>query len=148
VGVIGAIGPTVEALIRDPKIKLAPNNKILPQLVADMKTKENPDVRVLLYQGTTKEAMACAERLTDFHVILSLSVEDEPPAIPTMVGDTMVIGVGHKGKYVGVAVYSTAKDGKPEFRYQLVGMTEEFLTRSSRRRTIRSSSSWRSTPAS
>lgn len=128
VGVIGAVGPSVEASIKDPKIKFGPNNKVLPQTTAEMRSKEAPDLRVLLYQGTLAEAKILAERLTDFHIILCLSIEDEPSALPTMVGDTMIVAVGHKGKYVGVVGVFRDKAGKPSFRYQLVGMTEEFLT--------------------
>lgn len=128
VGVIGAIGPTVEALIKDPKLKLGPNNKLLPGIVADLRARESPDVRVLLYQGSMDEAKILAQTVKDFHVILCLSVEEEPSAMPTMVGDTMIVAVGHKGKYVGVVGVFPGKGGKPSLRYQLVGMTEEFLT--------------------
>jgi hypothetical protein len=128
VGVLGAIGPTVEGLIKDPKIKLAPNNKLLPGLVAEMRKNESPDLSVLLYQGSLAEAKVLAENMKDFNVILCLSVEEEPSELPTMVGGTMVVAVGHKGKYVGVVGVFRGKNGKPALRYQLVSMSEEFLT--------------------
>ena len=68
--------------------------------------------------------------------MLCLSEEDEPPANPVLVehgagkGQTLVARLGHKGKYVGlVGVYKTDNPAQPfTFRYQLVDLTEEFVT--------------------
>jgi len=83
---------------------------------------------VLLYMGTTKEAMACAERLTGlprhFCPCRSRTSLGHPDDGGRYDGDWR----RSQGKYVGVAGVFHGKDGKPEFRYQFVGMTEEFLT--------------------
>jgi hypothetical protein len=69
-------------------------------------------------------------------VILCLSQEDEAPANPVWVTNprtkarSMVVTVGRKGKHVGVVgVYKTGNPKAPySFRYQLVEMSEDFLT--------------------
>ena len=102
------------------------------------------DVRVLLYEGYTNigpkgkaEAVNCAEMFPEYDVILALSGEnDEPAGKPIIVnhpktgGKSMLVTLGHKGKYVGVVgVYKPAKKGDPyEFRYQLVELGEEYIT--------------------
>jgi hypothetical protein len=103
-----------------------------------------PDVRVLLYQGPASrrgdkeltEAMACARAYPQFPIVLCLSGEDEAPATPHDVTNpetkqrSLVISVGRKGKHLGVVgVWRTGKAGQPfEYRYQMVDMSEDFLT--------------------
>src|SRR5207248_9133565 len=65
-----------------------------------------------------------------FDVILCLSAEEEPPATPDQVGKTLVVRIGHKGRYVGVVgAYRTAAPAKSfELHYQIVQMGEEYET--------------------
>jgi hypothetical protein len=143
VGIIGVVGPTVAGKIKDPKAVFPDGSvaKVLPEILkkmdagqvktADGKPAGKPDLRVLLYQGTPKEAAACAKAFPgQFQVILCLCEADEPPSKPDKEKDTLIISVGHKGKYVGaVGIKRTGKDNpKFELRYQLVAMGEEFLT--------------------
>jgi hypothetical protein len=81
------------------------------------------------------EASACAEAYPQFPVVLCLSEEDDPPSNPLYVthkggAKSLVIHLGRKGKFLGVVgVYKTGKAERPfDFRYQLVEMTEEFVT--------------------
>ena len=130
VGIIGLVGPSVARQTHNQSVKFADNNSILPAVLKDLNTNGKPDVRVLLYQGTMDEGKACAQKYPDFQVILCLSEEDEPSAEPKRVGNTFVIGVGHKGKYVGVVgVNRPAKADQPfDLRYQLMALDPEFET--------------------
>jgi len=99
--------------------------KLLPGLKA-----KNPDLLVLLFHGRTEHAKACAKKFAEFQVVLSTTDEEEPPGSPDMVGNTMVINIGHKGRYVGlVGVYRPGANGSPlDLHYQLVAMTEDYET--------------------
>ena len=126
-GVTSIAGPSVQESIKDPNITFEDNRLELPKQLAALK---GVDLRVLLYQGTLKEATTLAGAVTDFHVILCLSPEDEPRSDPVRVGNTLVAATGHKARYVGVVgVWRTNKPERPyELRYQLVSLGEEFLT--------------------
>ncbi len=77
-----------------------------------------------------KEAKACATKFPQFHVILCLTEEEEPSDKPERVGDTMIVGVGHKGRYVGVVGFYPGTGPKQTYslRYQLVPLGEEYET--------------------
>jgi hypothetical protein len=138
-GVTAFVGRTVGERITDPKVRFATEDagaKIVRDVLKEMNGKA--DVRVLLYQGEKNhapkgqpptDALACAKAFPQFQVVLCLG-EEEPSAEPTRVGDSLVISVGHKGKYVGaVGVWRTDKADHPfELRYQLVELGEEYLT--------------------
>jgi hypothetical protein len=131
VGIIGAVGPSVAKRVRehvkDEDVKFNPVPRILPQMIKDIRAKENPDLLVLLYQGSETEARACATALPNFDVILRLHSDPEPPSVPMVVGNTSIIAVGHKGRYVGVV--GAFRDGKKyTLKYQLVPLGEEFET--------------------
>jgi hypothetical protein len=87
-------------------------------------------VLVLLLQGSVAEAKQRAAQFPQFQVILCLSPEDDPPDEPDRVGNTLIVTVGHKGRYVGtVGVYRTGKKEKPfDLYYQLVLLTPDFKT--------------------
>jgi hypothetical protein len=124
----GIIGKSVEAKIRaiDKTVAFADNNiKIVEDLESAMGS-QKPDVRVMLYQGDEKDAKVLAERFKSFDVILCLSPESDPP-IPATVGNTKIVGVGHKGRHVGV-VGAFRKDGGWDLKYDVVPLGPEFQT--------------------
>ncbi len=86
---------------------------------------------MLLYQGPVKQAVTCAHNFPQFNVVLALTEDPEPAGKPERVGDALVIGVGHKGRYVGVVgAYRTGKPEKPfDLKYQLVMLGEEYDTK-------------------
>lgn len=130
VGVVGIIGKSVgEELKKVYKVKLDDNRVVIPQQLAAL-AEQKADLHVLLYQGLQTEAKVLAAAHPAFHIILCLATEDEPSSEPVRVGNTLIISTGHKGRYVGVAgVWATGKAEKPfDFRYQLVSLSEEFLT--------------------
>ncbi len=135
VGVASVVGHAVEqAMSKDPQVQFDSVRDVLPGVLKDME-KQNPDVRVLLYQGPLDVAKRLAEwvtaqQLPALHVILCLSPEDEASARPEVVGNTFIVRVGHKGKAVGVVgVFPPDAAGQPlQLKYQQVSLGEEYLT--------------------
>jgi hypothetical protein len=129
VAVAGVVGPTVQERAQDPAVHFLDNRKVLADLLKEM-DKQKPDLRVLLYQGLPREAYECARHFPQFNVILCLSEYEEPSGNPQKVGPTLIVSVGHKGKYVGVVgAWRTGRPDQPlDLRYQLVPMSERYLT--------------------
>jgi hypothetical protein len=129
VGVAGILGASLGKKLRPMKVELDDNRKVVPVVLAGL-AKAKTDLNVLLYQGTMKEAKALAAAHKEFHVIVCLSFEDEPPSEPAHQGNTAIVMLGHKGRYAGVlGVYPTGRADRPyDFRYQLVSLGEEFMT--------------------
>ena len=138
VGVAGVTGPTLaaEAVKLDQTIDFDANAKLIGDAVAVFAAHpKKPAMRVLLYQGTVDEAKKVAEDWPQFEVILCQAEDPEPPQYPTNHAgkkhpagkQTMIVQVGHKGRYVGtVGVFKTA-DGV-ELKYQLIPLGEYYLT--------------------
>jgi hypothetical protein len=133
VGVVAAVGPSVGQMKHDPQVEFIPNDKALGGALQKMQSLpegQRPDLYVLLYQGNAAEAKKAAEFFPQFRVILCLTREEEPPAAPERVGDTAIIGVGHKGRHVGVVgLWRTGQEQKPfDLRYQLATLREDLET--------------------
>src|SRR5262245_4943706 len=130
VGVVGVVGSSVTAANKNPQLGFDSVKNSLPGLLKDVEAKK-PHLKVLLYQGSLKEAKALADKFKNsFNVIQCLSDEDEPSSRPEKVNDTMIVTVGHKGKHVGV-VGVCGKAGEVnafDLRYQMVTLGEEYLT--------------------
>lgn len=135
VGIASVMGPSVEKKLQDKNVKLVSNGVVLPQLVKAL-AQQKTNLNVLLYQGSTEEAKLLAKDFPQFHVLLCLGDDPEPPSDPIRVGNQIIVNVGHKGRYVGVVgVYPTKQAGQPfTFRYQLVNLTEDFLTPEDKRK--------------
>lgn len=108
VGIIGVVGPTVADKARNQNLKFAENKTVIPAVLKDLEDKGKPDFRVLLYQGVAGdrpgkklEAQLCAEQHPQFQIVVGLSEEDEYSR-PVKVGNTHIVNVGQKGKYVCV----------------------------------------------
>jgi hypothetical protein len=146
VGIAGLVGPTVAQRIahKSDRVKFADSVPSLKAVLGEMAEKE-VGLRVLLYQGSQTlpgkagfppEAVACAEAFPEFDVVVALSETDEPSAEPVWVPNaaagrkTLVAALGHKGKNIGVVgVFRSGNPARPyELRYQLVQMSEAFLT--------------------
>ncbi len=136
VGVTSIMGAVnAEARSKNDSVQFDFGGAALKELRSNAK---KVDVGVLLYEGYTTagqkgkaEAVACAEQFPEYQVVLALSGEnDEPAGKPIVVGKSIVVTLGHKGKYVGVVgVYKPTKQGDPyQFRYQLVELGEEYIT--------------------
>jgi hypothetical protein len=144
VGVTSVVGPSVAARIKDRDVKFSPSSAPVIKAVLKQMGEQGVQIPVLLYQGGSPdpmkipkptEAIACAEAFPEIPIIVCLSESDEPPALPREIKhdgkpSTWVFQVGHKGKNVGVVgVWRTGNKARPfEYRYQLVDLSEEFLT--------------------
>jgi hypothetical protein len=128
VGVIGAMGDSVVQEIKkiDPAAQFTRNSDAIPAGLKAL-AEQKPEVRVLLYQGTVEEAETLAQAIPDFDLILCLSSESEPHALPTVIGKTRIIRVGHKGRMLGVAAFFRNED-KIKLEYELLPLQEEFAT--------------------
>jgi hypothetical protein len=138
VGVAMVVAPSVAKDVKDTDVKFAAIDEVLPQTIQKMKDK-GADLLVLLFQGDVAEALKCAKKFPQFSVVLSLTREEEPPGKPVTDENgnpgqakptTMVINVGHKGRYVGmVGVYKTDNADKPfDLYYELVPLGPEYKT--------------------
>jgi hypothetical protein len=143
VGIFGLTGSSVEKKIRarDPMVKFSDKTaEIIVDVLRTLKS-QKAEFTVLLYQGSKSEAVTwaklCAKAATNdpkkevapLNVILCVSSASEPPSVPTMEGDTMIVEVGHKGRYVGV-VGAFRQSGPQRFdlRYQLVSIEPKLDT--------------------
>jgi hypothetical protein len=133
VGVTSIIGPSVAKEVRgeeqNPKVEFEDNRKVVPAVLQKM-TAQKAEFLVLLYQGSLDDAKKAAKAFPAFDVVLCLSREEEPSDRADREGKTMIVGVGHKGRYVGVvgAYRTDQKDRLFELRYQLVALGEEYET--------------------
>jgi hypothetical protein len=129
VGVAGVVAPSVSQQVQDPNVKFGPVEATLPAVLKELEP-QKPDVLVLLFQGSLREAEACATRFPQFHVILCQTGNDLGPEKPDRVGHTMIVRVGHKGRAVGaVGAYRTGKADTPfQFYYQMVELGPEYET--------------------
>lgn len=129
VGVIGVVAPSVARLVKDPDVKFGPIAEALQRELPKIQAK-NPEILVLLCEGSAEEARDYARQFPQFQVVVCLNPETEPPAKPEMVGPTMIVTVGHKGRYVGaVGAYRTGRAKQSlEFHYELVSLGPEYKT--------------------
>lgn len=136
VGAVGMIGPSVMSQVRDPDAKFSNNNPAaLEQTLIDLK-RQKTEVYVLLYQGSRVEAENAVRFVLERHrqfpsivptldAVLCLSEASEPPSLPQKVGNTMIVEIGHKGRYVGVVgVYGSGPQRR--LKYQLAQIGEEY----------------------
>jgi hypothetical protein len=125
VGIIGAVAPSVRNTVRDADVELDTASRILPEMVKQVQA-EKPNLLVLLYQGSLPEAKALPSTVPHFDVIQCLTAEEEPPMeadpVETENKKTLIVRVGHKGRYVGaVGVFATGESDQPyQLRYERV----------------------------
>jgi hypothetical protein len=141
----GVLGVTGDEIAKTVMASLPPNEKDIKFLDKDRSLSSalavlaarKVDLGILFYQGHEKEAMKCAELLhqggaqSPVHVVLCQTEDEEPPAFPRkspQAPNTLIITIGHKGRYVGVVgAWKTAKG--VDLKYQLVAMDPEFETK-------------------
>jgi hypothetical protein len=136
VGVVGVVGPSVARAAQkaDNLLGFLGNKEVLDAAVKVLAGHpRRPPLSVLLYQGTADEARKVVADFPQFQAVLCLSDDSEPPQFPETVahaggGKTLLIQVGHKGRYVGTLGAFRNADGTLDLHYQLVPLGEEFLT--------------------
>jgi hypothetical protein len=147
---VGLIGESVqlEALKRDPSLLFQRTEQVSPEAVKQLRARQ-ADVWVLLFQGSKAEAREIAKLYPDFDVILCRDEVDEPSSKAEMIGTTMLVATGHKGRYVGLVAFlpgreffhgirpptnstdltevlTNARSRYTRLQYQLVPLTEHY----------------------
>ena len=136
VGVVGVVGKSVaaDATKSDPLIEFLDVKDTIGKAVAVLAAHpKKPRLNVLLYQGSAEHARHVAKDWPQFQIILCQADDSEPPQFPDVVdhaggSKTLVIQVGHKGRYVGLVGVFKKPDGTFDLKYQLVPLGEEYLT--------------------
>jgi hypothetical protein len=133
VGIGGLIGAAAMKTIQiaDPKVKFAADNGAVVKSLQEAMTADKVELKVLLFQGPAVAAPAIAQKFPGaFDVILALSEEDTAPAQPDVVGTTIIVRVGHRGRWVGVVgAFRTGNPAKPfNLHYESVPMGDEYET--------------------
>lgn len=142
VGVVGLIGKSlaeeIEAEKLDNSVTVIKDNngkvnnaQVLKQAVAELaRHPKKPRLNVLLYQGTSDEAKLLAADFPQFQVILCQADDAEPPqfAVAANGGKSLILQVGHKGRYVGVLGAFAKPGGDFDLHYQLVPLEEYYIT--------------------
>jgi hypothetical protein len=127
VGVIGVVAKSVAQQVNDPMVKFDDVDNAVMGVLKEIQPHQ-PDLLVLLFQGTVQEAKATAAKHPQLNLILCQTVEDDPPQKPDQVGKTMIVSVGHKGRYLGtVGVYRQA-NAPPQLHYELVLLSPDYET--------------------
>lgn len=90
------LDPTKTYLFSPPDAAL---KALLPQIKA-----QKANINILLAHASMDEAKKLAEKFPEFNVVLAMGPED-PDVEPKLVGQTLLVAVGHKGKSVGVLGY-------------------------------------------
>ncbi len=94
-------------------------------MLADLETKS--DFQVLMVQGPPELAKKLGLAHPGFDIVVSTSSLDDvldPDPEPLNGGKTMLVTVGHKGKYVGV--FGIYPGETPALRYTLVMLDKSF----------------------
>jgi Cytochrome c554 and c-prime len=132
VGITAAVGPSVAAEVQGavPSYGFEDHTTAIKSAVKKMAAaKADPELKVLLFQGTRAEAAQVAKDFPAFQLVvcISESADSLAPLLPDRVGNTQIVTVGHKGMNVGLmGVFKTAAG--LDLRYQLVPLGEEYLT--------------------
>ncbi len=129
VGVTSILGETFRKEIAPPganvDITIDDPEAALPAVLLDLQARK-PDLLVLLaHVEMLAESKALAQKFPQFNVILSSGGAEDPEfSNPQKIGDTLLVQVGHKGKYTGVVGFFPY-DPKERLRYELVKLTPD-----------------------
>jgi hypothetical protein len=121
-GITAAVDPAALQALKDPALndllEVKPIDQALPGVLADLE--KDTDTQVLLVQGAPELAKTLAEKYPGFDVVVGTSAGSDPPVDPETLnnGKTLLITVGHKGKFVGVV--GLFQGPGPRYRYQRV----------------------------
>lgn len=132
VGIVGTISPSLGERLKqiDKSFAIGPLDDALTAEIAAMNgARTKPTIRVLMHSGSKDEAIKLADTHKEFQIVVCQSEESEPPQFPALANNdrTFVLQVGHKGQNLGVVGVFKSANGF-ELKYQLVPLSEEFLT--------------------
>lgn len=126
VGVTAVFGNSLRDLVapvgNNLNISIKNPIDVLPSVIEKLEA-EKPAFMVLLSHGSEAEAKEFAEKFPQFNIILTAGGLEEPDQKPVVVGKTLILEAGHKGKRVGVLGYYPDNAENP-FRYELVELND------------------------
>jgi hypothetical protein len=128
-GITAALDPAAFDALNDPDKNLLQVNDPEPSLrevLADLE--KDTQVQVLMVQGPPTKAEALAKALPGFEIVVSTSETADPDPEPRRInnGNTLLIQVGKKGKYVGVVGFYD--DPAQKIRYQQVALNKNYAS--------------------
>lgn len=127
-GVVGtAIGKANKAEQWDAALDFSDCQQAVRSSLAALK-KGDARLKVLLFHGPSDAAEQVAKVDPGFDVIVCSADDALPPQDAARVGGALVVQTGHRGQHVGVIGAFAKPDGGFDLYYQLVPMTEDFLT--------------------
>ena len=94
-------------------------SRVLPEMLA-----EEPDVLVLLSHATVDESRELAAGFGDFDVIVTAGGPEDGNEEPEIIGETLLLQPGKKGKAAGVVGVYAGED-EPELKFELVTLDGE-----------------------
>ena len=128
IGITAVLDPeTLERLADPAKAALLPEVKtpeeVLPGILADLE--KDTEVQVLMVQGPPDLARTLGEKFPGFDVVVGTSQFDPAEDAERLNdGKTLLITIGHKGKYCGVV--GLFEDPKQRLRYQRVTLGNKY----------------------
>ncbi len=128
VGITAVLDPDSFRALKDAEkdtlLAIKPPAEALTAVLADLR--KDTDLQVLMVQGAPERAKALAQAFPDFEVVVGTSPFADPAEDAERLNDgkTMLVTVGHKGKYVGVV--GLFRDPKPRFRYRRVSLNHRY----------------------
>lgn len=96
--------------------------EVLPGVIEKLQA-EKPAFLILLSHGSEAEAKELAAKFPQFQIILTAGGPEEADPEPVVVGKTLILQAGHKGKHVGLLGYFPDDQEHP-FRYDLVELND------------------------
>ena len=137
IGITAVLDPAAFERLNDPAADMltveAPE-AALPAVLAELET--DTHAQVLMVQGAPDLARRLASAFPGFDVVVATSEFADPAAEPERLNDgkTLLVQVGHKGKYVGIV--GLFQDPKQKFRYQRVTLNDHYKNAEPIRRLI------------
>jgi hypothetical protein len=127
VGITAVVDPEKIKALKDPSLDILQVKAIdeaLPAVLADLE--KTTDTQILLVQAAPETARALATKYPGFDIVVGTSLYADPPEDAERLNDgkTLLVTVGHKGKYVGVV--GLFPGGSPAYRYQRVMLDQRF----------------------
>lgn len=123
IAVTAILGESLQDTFLSNDIRVDPPTKVLPEVVQELE-QEDPDLLVLLSHASVEESRQLAESNPQFDLVLTAGGPEDPDEHPTKIGETLLLQVGHKGKYAGVVgFYPDAESDR--LKFELVNLDQQ-----------------------
>lgn len=117
-GVTGVLGKSLELELKQVQdVKVEEPTEAIKSALESLEAAD-VDIRILLSHGSMDEGKQLAAQFPEFDIVLTAGGAEDPAGTPAVVGETLLLDVGHKGKHT--AVLGIYPDGNPKYRFELV----------------------------